>query len=58
MNMPCAGCRAPHTRRPRGRFYVPIAYIPVNIFRILAMGAAAAFVLRHFARRVVLMSRC
>ncbi|MGY3618940.1 putative membrane protein YfcA [Bradyrhizobium sp. USDA 10063] len=35
---------AHHKKRPRVQLYLPIADIPVNIFLVLAMGAAVGFV--------------
>ena len=35
---------AQHKKRPRVQLYLPIADIPVNVFLILAMGAAVGFV--------------
>jgi uncharacterized protein len=41
--LPCAA-RAKRQGQPRVQLYLPIADIPVNIFLILAMGAAVGFV--------------
>src|ERR1700750_1945398 len=35
---------APNKKRPRVQLFLPIADIPVNVFLILAMGAAVGFV--------------
>ena len=35
---------APYQKRQRVQLYLPIADIPVNVFLILAMGAAVGFV--------------
>src|SRR5437016_87691 len=39
-----ASLAAPYQQRPRVQLYLPIADIPVNVFLILAMGAAVGFV--------------
>src|SRR5256886_8551748 len=41
---PRAGLRRNSKKRPRVQLYLPIADIPVNVFLILAMGAAVGFV--------------
>jgi uncharacterized protein len=41
---PCADPAAASQERPRVQLYLPIADIPVNIFLVLAMGAAVGFV--------------
>src|SRR4051794_41786494 len=41
---PRPGQRQNHKKRTRVQLYLPIADIPVNVFLILAMGAAVGFV--------------
>lgn len=44
MGWPRASPAAHHKKRPRVQLYLPIADLPVNIFLVLAMGAAVGFV--------------